>query len=138
MTNIILDNEAVQALANPQHRKHQRTLAYVEATTGRAQRSPTRWQLTIPTAVQVEAGWDRQAGESASLNRLRAARPPLDGDSADRAARLVAALASSVADAQIGDVVAQSEGPHVILTSDVEDMARVAAFTGRPVRIIAI
>ena len=137
---VILDNEAVQALAEPSHRKHRRVLAVVEAVTARSQRrSAGAGELTIPTAVQVEAGWDRHDPTTAALNRLRAFRPVLDGNAADRAAAVVAALGVSVADAHIAvALMSRRDGPHAVVTSDPDDLCRIIAHTGAPARVITI
>ncbi len=140
MPVVILDNEAVQALADPSHRKHRRVLAIVEALTGRARRGATATaELTIPAAVQVEAGWDRRAPTTATLNRLRALRPALDGNAADHAAAVVAALGVSVADAHIAEVLrARRDGPHAVVTSDPDDLRRIVDHTGAQARIVTI
>ena len=137
VSTVILDNEAVQALADPSHRKHRRVLAIIEAVTTRARRgSVGAGELIIPTAVQVEAGWDRRNPATAALNRLRAYRPPLDGVAADRAAAVVAALGVSVADAHIAEVLISHHGPHTVLTSDPDDLRRIIAHAGAPARVV--
>src|SRR5207302_9228435 len=93
---VVLDNEAVQALLDVAHHQHRRVLAAVEATAARNLRRAGTVQLVVPTAVRVEAGWDRRAHQSAAINRLRAADSPLDGPAADRAAEVVTALGVSV------------------------------------------
>ena len=140
MPSLVLDNEAVQALATPGHRKHRRVLAIIEAVTARARRgSVNAAELTIPTAVQVEAGWNRRDPTTAALNRLRALRPALDGNAADRAAAVVAALGVSVADAHVAEVlVSRRDGPHTVLTSDPDDLHRVIAHTGAQARIVTV
>jgi hypothetical protein len=136
---VILDNEAVQALADPRHRKHRRVLALVEVVTARARRgSAGAGELIIPTAVQVEAGWDRRDPATAALNRLRACRPSLDGAAADRAAAIVAALRVTVADAHIAEVLTSPAGPRVVVTSDPDDLRRVIAHTGAPAGVVRI
>ena len=55
---VVLDNEAVQALADPAHRKHRRVLAVVEAVAARHLRRSGSVRLVVPTSVRVEAGWD--------------------------------------------------------------------------------
>ena len=57
---VLLDNEAVQALRDPAHRKHRRVLAEVEFAFKRVVRTlPV--SVAVPAAVRVEAGWDRTA-----------------------------------------------------------------------------
>ena len=135
---VILDNEAVQALADPDHRKHRRVLAAVEAAAQRNLRRAGSVTLVLPAAVQVEAGWVRAAPRSAVINRLRAVRPALGGLSAERAAQLVGKTAVSVADAHIGVTLAATPGPHAVLTSDEDDMNLVAAVAGVTVTVVAV
>lgn len=139
MTNaparLVLDNEAVQALRDPAHRKHRRALAFVEAMVvrGRAGAAPV-----VPTAVRVEAAWDRRSTGAATINRLRVTDAVLDRAAADRAAALVSALRVAVADAHLGAVVATTPGPCAVLTSDVDDMRRVVAHLDVPVRVVGL
>ncbi|MDT7580765.1 MAG: hypothetical protein QOK35_2029 [Pseudonocardiales bacterium] len=135
MTRLLLDNEAVQALRDPTHRKHRRVLAFVESTVSRRRGSATP---VVPTAVRVEAGWDRRAARSATINRLRIDDAPLDTHRADLAAALVVALRVVVADAHLGAVVAGLSGPVAVLTSDVDDLRRIAAHLDVPVRVVAL
>lgn len=132
---VVLDNEAVQALLDPTHRKHRRALAFVEAAVsrGRGGAAPV-----VPTAVRVEAAWDRRAPGAAAINRLRITDATLDRAAADRAAALVAALRVAVADAHIGAAVATMPGPCAVLTSDVDDMRRVVAHLDVPVRVVGL
>ena len=131
---LVLDNEAVQALLDPDHPKHQRALAVVEATLVRSRRTP----LVVPTAVRVEAGWDRRTPHAAPVNRLRVRHQGLDGDATDSAAALRTALRVSVADAHLGVVCAALNGPHAVLTSDVADVRRLAAHLGTPTTAIRL
>ena len=132
---LVLDNEAVQALLDPAHRKHRRALAFVEAAVsrGRGGAAPV-----VPTAVRVEAAWDRRAPGAAAINRLRITDAVLDRAAADRAAALVAALRVAVADAHIGAAVATMPGPCAVLTSDVDDVRRIAAHLDVPVRVVGL
>jgi hypothetical protein len=132
---LVLDNEAVQALRDPAHRKHRRALAFVEVIVsgGRGGAAPV-----VPTAVRVEAAWDRRVAGAAAINRLRVTDAPLDRAGADRAAALVAALRISVADAHIGAVVATMPGSCAVLTSDVDDVGRIVRHLDVPVRVVAL
>ena len=132
---LVLDNEAVQALRDPRHRKHRRALAFVEAmlSRGRSGAAPV-----VPTAVRVEAAWDRRAVGAATINRLRVVDAVLDRPDADRAAALVAALRISVADAHIGAVAAAPPTSCAVLTSDAGDMPRISAHLGVPVTIVSL
>ena len=75
---VVLDNEAVQALGSVSHRKHRAVLAVLEAVASRNARRAGAVALLVPTAVRVEAGWDRRSAEGAVLGRLRAADVGLD------------------------------------------------------------
>jgi hypothetical protein len=135
---VVFDNEAIQALVDPRHRKHRRVLAVVEAVAARNLRRSGSVRLVVPTAVRVEAGWDRHAPRAAAVNRLRIHDAPLDGEMANRAARIGAALAVSVADAHAAAILATTVGPHAVLTSDVEDLGRVAEHLGIELNIVRI
>jgi hypothetical protein len=86
VSSVILDNEAVQALLSPRHRKHREVLANIEAAEVRRRRRSTPAVVIAPTTVRVEAGWDRTSARSASVYRLRIADRPLDPGDADIAA----------------------------------------------------
>lgn len=137
MTTVVLDNEAVQALTAVTHPKHRRALAHVEAVVVRRRRGRPP-EIVVPTAVRVEAGWDRSEPAAALANRLRITDAALDGGAANVAARLATVgSASSVADAHVGATVAGlPQGEVVVLTSDPVDMAAVCH--PRPVRIIRL
>ncbi len=83
-------------------------------------------RLVVPTAVRVEAGWDRHRPHAATVNRLRIHDVPLDTEAADQAARICAALTVSVADAHIAVALETISGPHAVLTSDQDDIRRIA------------
>jgi hypothetical protein len=101
---VLLDNEAVQALADPGHPKHTHVLAHVQVVAIRKRRGQMT-TLGDPTAVRVEAGWDRNSPASAFLNHLRVTDFSLDAVSANRAAALCREERVSVADAHIGAVI---------------------------------
>jgi hypothetical protein len=125
----------VQALRDPAHRKHRRALAFLEAMVarGRGGAAPV-----VPTAVRVEAAWDRRVAGAATINRFRVTHAVLDRLGADRAATLVAALRISVADAHLGAVMATTPAPCAVLTSDVDDIRRIAAHLDVPVTVVAL
>lgn len=137
MTTIVLDNEAVQALASTSHAKHRTVLAHLQGATGRRRRGRVV-DAVVPTSVRVEAGWDRSRAVASALNRFRVRDHALDGPAADTAASIVAAgVVSSVADAHVGAAVRGVPGGDVVvLTSDPRDMAAVCG--ARPVTIVAI
>ncbi|MDY7104875.1 MAG: hypothetical protein S0880_27125 [Actinomycetota bacterium] len=126
MRTVILDNEAVQALAAPDHRKHRQVLAHLAAVVARRRKGATVTAI-VPTAVRVEAGWDRSSAEAAALNRFRLTDHPLDRRTADTAAAIVAGTGVSVADAHIGAVASTATGDIVVLTSDPGDIALASA-----------
>jgi predicted nucleic acid-binding protein len=133
---VVLDNEAIQALASPHHPKHQSTVNHVQLLVRRKKRT-TAITLVAPTAVRVEAGWDRASPQWAFLNRLPIADAHLDEGSANKAAAIREQAQVSVADAHIGATV--QSAPHLditVLTSDPKDIRKVVG--GRPVKIIRI
>ena len=133
---VLLDNEAVQALRDPAHRKHRRVLAEVEFAFKRVVRTlPV--SVAVPAAVRVEAGWDRTASAWAFINRFPIADIPLDTNHADTAAGIVKRTGVSVADAHLGAAIQVADADHVmVLTSDPGDMRRAAE--GRQVNVIAL
>lgn len=133
---VLLDNEAVQALRDPAHRKHRRVLAEVEFAFKRVVRTlPV--SVAVPAAVRVEAGWDRTAPAWAFINRFPIADIPLDTNHADTAAGIVKRTGVSVADAHLGAAIQAAEADHVmVLTSDPGDMRRVAE--GRQVNVVGL
>jgi hypothetical protein len=135
---IAFDNEAVQALADPAHRKHRRVLAVIEAVAARNLRRAGSARLVVPTAIRVEAGWDKHDKRAAPINRLRIGDLPLDTAAADHAARVRAALAVSVADAHLAAVLGSTVGPHAVVTSDMQDVSRIAAHLDVAVNIVGV
>lgn len=134
----IVDNEAVQALADPGHRKHRRVLTVVEAVAARNLRRAGSARLVVPTAVRVEAGWDRRAAKAAALNRLRVDDTPLGTVDADRAAHTRTAVGVSVADAHLAAVLRATTGPHAVLTSDTHDVRRIAEHLGIEITVVPV
>lgn len=127
MSAVLLDNEAVRALREPSHSKHRQVMAHLEAVVVRRRRGVDA-RVLVPTAVRVEAGWDRTRPAAAAINRFRVDDRPLDTSSADTAARLVAELSVNAAAAHIGAVVQAMAGVElIVLTSDPDDVRRVSA-----------
>ena len=126
MHTVVLDNEAIQSLLSPAHPKHRRAVTLIQVVTTRARRS-TEGRVVVPTAVRVEAGWDRTTAAAAVVNRLGITDVALAGAEADTAAAIRSAVGVSVADAHIGACAraAAALGPVTILTSDPGDMAVV-------------
>lgn len=117
MRTVVLDNEAVQALAAPSHPKHRRVLAHLEGVASRRRRGRVV-ETVVPTAVRVEAGWDRTDPTAALINRFRVRDHQLDGPAADIAASLVTSgVASSVADAHIGAAVRGMHADEIVVIS---------------------
>jgi predicted nucleic acid-binding protein len=127
---VVFDNEAIDALTDVRHRKHRWVLAVVEAVAARNVRRAGSVRLVIPSTVRVEAGWDRHTPNSAAVNRLRIHDAPLDTEVANRAARIRAALAVSVADAHLAATLETTPAPHAVLTSDPDDIQRIAEHLG--------
>jgi predicted nucleic acid-binding protein len=133
---ILLDNEAVHALADPAHRKHRRAVAYAEIAARRRARAVTV-SIAVPSAVRVEAGWDRTAPAWAFINRLRVADIPLDKSHADAAAGLRSRTGVSVADAHLGAAIQAADADQVtVLTSDPGDIQLVAG--SKPIEVITL
>ncbi len=135
---MVLDDEAVQALLGEEHSKHRAVLAYLEAVSQRRRRG-TGVRVVVGVAVRVEAGWDRTHPTAAGANRISAALDvELRSHDADRAVRLRRGLEVSVVDATVGAVAQSVAGPVAILTSDVDDMERLAAALAVDVRVVGI
>lgn len=133
---VILDNEAIQALASPAHPKHRQALAYVQVIASRKRRAADI-QAVAPTTVRVEADWDRTSARWAFLNRLRITDSPLDTAAANTAAAIRARSGVSVADAHIGAVIGSAQAAGItVVTSDPADMRRIAG--DKAVRIALI
>jgi predicted nucleic acid-binding protein len=131
---ILLDNEAVQALADPAHRKHHRALGFAQVVVSRKARgSPVT--VAVPTSVRVEAGWNRTVPAWAFVNRLRIADIPLDRAHANAAASIRSRTGVSVADAHLGAAIANAAQVAVV-TSDPRDMRIVAE--GKHVEVVTL
>jgi hypothetical protein len=136
MRTVVLDNEAVQALADQAHPKHHTVVAHLEGTTTRRRRGRLT-ETMVPSSVRVEAGWDRSKAGSAALNRFRVHDDPLDRATADVAASIVTATGTSVTDAHLGAAVRSLPSTEiVVLSSDPGDMAIVCSPTAMRVVVI--
>lgn len=133
---VLLDNEAVQALGDPAHRKHRRVLDELDIASRRIVRGiPVR--VGVPTTVRVEAGWDRTSSAWAFANRLLIADIPLGPEHADVAAAIRKRTGVSVAYAHLGAAIQTAPTEKVtVVTSDPSDTRRVAE--GRHVDVVAI
>jgi predicted nucleic acid-binding protein len=133
---ILLDNEAVQVLADPAHPKHPRVVSHVQVVASRKRRAMPI-AMAVPTAIRVEAGWNRNSPAWAFLNRLRIADIPLDAPYANAAASIRHDVQVSVADAHIGAVIQATSADRIsVITSDPADMRRVAG--DRDVTVVTI
>lgn len=123
---VVLGNEAVQALQNPAHPKHRHVVSHAQVVASRKSRAAAL-ELVVPTAVRVEAGWDRTSPAWAFPNRLRIADIPLASAEASTAAAIRSRTGVSVADAHIGAVIQSAQTDQVaVVTSDPGDMRLVA------------
>jgi predicted nucleic acid-binding protein len=133
---VLLDNEAVQALGDPTHPKHSHVVSHVQVVAGRKRRAMPII-VAVPTAIRVEAGWNRNSPAWAFPNRLRIADIPLDALYANAAASIRQAAQVSVADAHIGAVIQSASADRIsVITSDPADMRRIAG--DRNVTIVTI
>ena len=140
VASIVLDNEATQALLRVDHPKHRRVIAVIREVTARAMRGAARVPVVVPTAVRVEAGWDRSAPAAAGANRLvRAVDRPLDSHAADRACPFRALMPVSVVDACVAEAFASAPQPAAVVTSDRRDMEALRGVSETPgVRVVGV
>lgn len=123
---VVLDNEAVQALQDPAHPKHRPVVSHAQVVASRKRRA-VALELVVPTAIRVEAGWDRTSPAWAFPNRLRIADIPLGSAEASTAAAIRSRTGVSVADAHIGAVIQSAQADQItVVTSDPGDMRLVA------------
>ena len=123
---VVLDCEAIQALRDPGHPKHRRVVSHAQVVASRKRRA-VAIQMVVPTAVRVEAGWDRASPAWVFPNRLRIPDSPLDTASANAAADIRDRTGVSVAGSHLGTVI--QSAPHsqiTVVTSDPGDMRLVA------------
>ena len=135
----MLDNEAVEALRSERHRRHRRVLAYIQVLAVRKRKGRRAAQVIVPTAVRVEAGWDRTDPRAAFINLLGVRDAPLDGVSTDRAAAIAVEHRVSVADAHVGATVQllpDESQPVTVIASDRGAIERVVGT--RPVRVVQL
>ena len=123
---VVLDCEAIQALQDPGHPKHLRVVSYAQVVASRKRRA-VAIQMAVPTAVRVEAGWDRTSSAWVFTNRLRITDSPLDTASANTAAGIRDRTGVSVADSHLGAVIQSALHDQItVVTSDPGDMRMVA------------
>jgi hypothetical protein len=116
---VVLDCEAIQALRDPGHPKHRRVVSHAQVVASR-KRCAVAIQMAVPTAVRVEAGWDRTSPAWAFTNRLRISDSPLDTVSANVAAAGIRDRTGvSVADSHLGTVIKSAPPSQItVVTSD--------------------
>ena len=105
---------------------HRHVVSQAQVVANRERRA-VAIQIVVPTAVRVEAGWDRTSPAWSSRTRLRIADSPLDTASANTAAGIRDRTSVSVAGSRIGAVI--QSAPHsqiTVVTSDPGDVRRVA------------
>jgi hypothetical protein len=133
---IALDSEAVQALQDPAHRKHRQVVSQFQVVATRKRRA-VQVEVVVPTAVRVEAGWERTSPAWAFANRLRIADVPLDAAHANIAAAIRNQTRVSVADAHVGAVIQSAPAGQVtVVTSDPSDIRLVAG--DRAITVVSI
>ena len=126
---VVLDCEAVQALRDPGHPKHHRVVSQAQVVASRKRRA-VAIRVAVPTAVRVEAGWDRTSPAWVFPNQLRIADSSLDTTSANAAAGIRDRTGVSVADSHMGTVIQSApDGKITVVTSDPGDMRPVAGDT---------
>jgi hypothetical protein len=135
---IVLDNEAVHALSNPNHPKHDKVVSHFQVVADR-KRKAEQITIVVPTSVRVDAGWDRTAATWALANRLGIADAGLDTARANVATAIRGRIGAhiSVVDAHVGAVIQSATAGRVtVITSDPDDMKAVAETT--PVVVVTI
>jgi hypothetical protein len=101
-------------------------VSYAQVVVNRKRRA-VAIQLAVPTAIRVEAGWDRTSRAWILPNRLRIADSPLDTASASIAAGIRDRTGVSVADSHVGAVIQSApHGQITVVTSGPGDMRLVA------------
>lgn len=129
MSGLVLDNEALQVLAHPHHRKHSDLLALVEAEQRAAKRNRRQPTLRTSSVARVEAGLDRRSASSAAFNRFRVGDVSVTGDRADRATLLNDDVGASAVDACVAELAASLGDSTTVITSDVRDLTQLLAGT---------
>lgn len=135
----VLDNEALQALADVRHPRHRRVVALLEAAARGNSRAPASRRVVTPTAVRVEARVARTAS-AAGLGRLRVVDVALDSGRAARAAALSAAAVGTAVDAIVAEAAlsaAATGSTTTVFTSDLTDLPRLLA-ASREGRLVAV
>lgn len=122
MSAVVLDNEALQAVADLRSPKHTRTLAYLKAAALDARRRKQHTRVFTPTVVRLEAGLSRHSPGNVGLGLFRVRDVPLDSDRVEQALALPSAQRVSPADAAVAELASSLPGDVVVLTSDGADL----------------
>lgn len=133
---MVLDNEALQALADLRHPKHRVMLEKIAAVKYESARGASV-RVVTPTAVRVEALVSRQTAGTAALGRFNVQDIALDSTRADRCVALAAAATATAVDATVAEV-AESEARTrqvSVYTSDVGDLHRLAEQVSNSARV---
>jgi len=132
----VLDNEALQALADRHHPKHRGMLEKIAAVTYESRRGVSV-RVVTPTAVRVEALVSRQAAGTATLGRFQVQDVPLDGARADRCVTLAAAATATVVDTTVAEAAESQAGTRrvSIYTADVADLTRLVGHVEHAPRV---
>ncbi len=136
---VVLDNEAAQALLIAGHPKRAKVMSFLQEANERARgrRSKSRRpDVYVPVMVRVEAGWIRRQSGSAEINRAsRATDVEVDTVRADAIGKLRSSLNATPIDASVLQAATDLQRPTTILTSDVDDMVRLASALDGEIRI---
>lgn len=133
---LVLDNEALQALADPRHPKHRIMLEKIAAVKYESLRGSSV-RVVTPTAVRVEALISRQTPGAAAPGRFNVQDIALDSTRTDRCVTLAAAAAATAVDATVAEA-AESEARTrrvSVYTSDVADLTRLVAHVDNSERV---
>lgn len=134
--SVVLDNEALQALADPRHRKHQVMLEKIAAVKYECGRGASV-RVVTPTAVRVEALVSQQNAGTATLGRFRVQEIPLDATRADRCVALAVVARGTTVDATVAEAAeGEARTRQVsVYTSDVGDLTRLIGHVDNAARV---
>ena len=133
---LVLDNEALKALADRHHAKHRVMLEKIAAAQYESRRG-AGVRVVTPTAVRIEALVSRQAPENATLGRFNVQDITLDSTRADRCVALAAAATATAVDATVAEA-AESEARTRLVSiyaCDLADLTRLVGHLDHPPRV---
>lgn len=133
---LVLDNEALQALADPRHSKHRVMLEKIAAVKYESGRGASV-RVVTPTAVRVEALVSRRTAGTASLGRFNVQDIALDSTRTDRCVTLAAAASATAVDATVAEAAEGEARTRLVsvYTSDVGDLTRLVAQVDNSARV---